>query len=195
MEYSGVMPTDESNPYQTPQFGPPEDNSSTGLPGNTVVITAEIMARGHAIHQKKRSLIVKIVTVVIGLIMISIGVRLWLAGNSYAGALLCGVAVMMMLQMLFIGRRIRRVLEKQLQQMGKSQEYVTYEPAPDYLHISTVDSNVRIKWSDFVKWKEVDGLILAYQHDRYFRVIPVDQLDAETQQAIREHLTRYSARV
>jgi hypothetical protein len=188
------MTADSPNPYDPPQTQSHESLSSGGA-GNTVVITPDIMVRAHKIHQRPRTLIVRVVVLFICLCFAANGVRFWLTGDHFAGGVLCAIALVPAVYVLLSGYRLRLTINRQYRQMGKQQDVVTYHTTPEYLHVATEDLNARIKWSDFIKWKEAEGLILAYRHERFFQVIPIEQLDADTKQAIRESLSAHSRQV
>ena len=178
----------EPNPYESP--GPIDnakaDSSDAGTMTGTAVIDVTTYVRAFRVHGRNVVARVFLAFAAIGAGGFSWILATWgeTLGAAVAGGLcaVCLVAV--------IGFQPLRAwgIRRQLRQMGKEHEEVRYTATPEWLYITTEDAQVRIRWSQFVKWKEGDGLILAYQSSRFFRIIPVDQLSHGLTDAARRFL-------
>jgi hypothetical protein len=95
---------------------------------------------------------------------------------------------------LLAGFQQRSNIVKQLRQMEKESEEVHYEIGDDHLHIETKEGTGNIPWSKFRKWREKQGLIIAYRHDQNFVIIPVGQLEPAAANLLRDRLHAHSRR-
>ena len=182
------------NPYDPP--GPNGVSDQTLNPRtNTVIVDPEIMVRAHLVHHGRLGGIIRLSGTVIGSLFVVSGLCLFALGQVVLGIMI-GVWGAFVFER--IGRRaevLRRKIQKQYKQMGKECEVVTYEPTTDFLRIATEKSESRLAWTEFRKWREADSLILAYHHNALFNVIPITQLDDETQRQILQSLLANSVQV
>ena len=79
--------------------------------------------------------------------------------------------------------------------MGDDIQNVDMSFDKENLYIKTPKSETKIRWDTFVKWKERDGLILAYRNDSYFQVIPVSQFPENDGLEIRSLLDEHSTMI
>ncbi len=186
MSLSDMPNSDESG---RAEITSPEHTSS----GNTAIIDPETAFRAHRIIQRGRTGN-RLFTLGLSLALFWVGVRAVLFGRILVGSFSIAFGVWLLLKVFFFTSNLRRTIYKQYEQMGKDREVVTFVPTDEHLRIITDESDVRIKWSDFHKWKEADDLILAYRHDNFAQIIPIAQLDEQTQNRIRENLSAYSGR-
>jgi hypothetical protein len=145
-----------------------------------------VYLRGLRIHSVSSHRITRLITAIAFFVTLSIV----LFGQLRQGALLVAAvgAILLWLLSRLTSPVKPRVIRKQLREMGKQRETVRYELSPDTIRIVTDESDSHIPWNRFFKWKEGNGLILAYRSSRLFIPLPIDQFPVDVGDAIRERL-------
>jgi hypothetical protein len=159
-----------------------------------VVVNDEAYLRAFRVHRGVLWMIVTTLAAVCGLTMLACGLVLLGDANKFPALVFIALGATFMTALVLKQVYENRSIRKQLAQMGKSQENVTYEVYDDILRMRSSEGETRVPWGKFLKWKEGKGLILAYRSSRFFNMIPVDQMDAAVAEAIRQRLDQHVRR-
>ncbi|MDH3584852.1 MAG: YcxB family protein [Phycisphaerae bacterium] len=149
----------------------------------------ETMQRAFHIHYGRRRRILGVVLAVLAAVVFILGFYVHRLGYAIEGWMGMIVGVIVGLALVLAPVVFRQRLESQFKQMRDDPAAMEMVFTDEHLEIKTESSDGRIQWVSFVKWREADGLVLAYRHNAYFNVIPVDQLPEADAARVRRYLT------
>lgn len=162
-----------------------------------VDVGIEIMVRAFNIHWGRKRKVIRYFAYSLAITIIAFGI--WIISknysNSYQGYISVFIGITAILLINLNNSIIRWKLNKQYNQMGDDIQNVDMSFDKENLYIKTPKSETKIRWDTFVKWKERDGLILAYRNDSYFQVIPVSQFPENDGLEIRSLLDEHSTMI
>jgi len=162
-----------------------------------VDVGIDVMIRAFNIHWGKKRKVVMYSLYVLSVVIICLGIFI-LSKNHYRHfrGYFYIIAGTLAITITSITNRIFRwSLTKQYKQMGEDMTDVEMTFDSDALYIKTPKSETKIGWGTFIKWKEEDGLILAYRNDAYFQVIPIEQFLQKDREDIRNFISANSLNV
>lgn len=161
-----------------------------------VDLSVDVMTKAFNAHWGRRRRILRHIIFILSVIVIVLGILLIIVDKNRAlgifSVLLGGFALVAVSYTSYI---IKWRLGRQYKQMGEDVANVDMNYDEDHLYIKTPQSESKIKWDTFIKWKEHDGLILAYRNDLFFQVIPIGQFQQIDQDNIRNYLSNNSKQV
>jgi hypothetical protein len=184
----------DANPYEPPcELGdsPVPAADSVWPKTATAVIDEDVYVRAFRIHLRRAHRIRRLTAAITMFAGVSV-LLYWPLGPRAIG-IGAIAAVSLWLLSGFTSPVSPRSIRKQLREMRKDHEEIRLEVTPDAIRMVTDESDSRIPWNRFLKWKEEDGLILAYRTSLYFRILPIEQFPTDVQDAIRECLRTHVA--
>ncbi|MBN2218139.1 MAG: YcxB family protein [Pirellulales bacterium] len=179
----------DPNPYQPPCE--PEDLVDSSPLGvwpktATAVLDADMFVHSLRFHARAASRTKRLIVAIAFFVTFSAILSRQL---GYMAMVIGAVAGVLLWFLSFLATPVSpRAIRKQLREMGKERETIRYEITPEAIRMVTEESDSRIPWNRFIKWRETDGLILAYRSSRFFILLPVDQFAPDARDAVRQGL-------
>ncbi len=154
-----------------------------------VDVGVEVMAKAYNVHYGKSRKIGWIALFIFGIGLLSYGIYIYFRSeNMYFPAAFMLLGILSVGLSVFNQKMLLWFLNREYKKIGEDETDIDMSYDTDHLYIKTPKSKQKIKWNSFKKTKEQDGLILAYIHDNYFQVIPINQFQQSDQNNLRSFL-------